>query len=75
MQVRDILNVNDLIDAYSKALKNVNAINGQIFNIGGGTKNILSLLELIEYLNILEDREIEYSFSDWWLGESKSFCK
>jgi CDP-paratose 2-epimerase len=48
-QVRDILWVDDLIDAYVKAWR-LNA-SGQVFNMGGGAENTLSLLELVDELD------------------------
>lgn len=46
-QARDILWIDDLIDAYILAFKNINKTKGQVFNIGGGKKNILSIKSLI----------------------------
>ncbi len=52
-QVRDILWVGDLVDAYAKAWQQ-NA-KGGVYNIGGGDKNAISLLELVEYLDKLQE--------------------
>lgn len=49
-QVRDILYADDMVDLYYSATKNINKIRGQAFNIGGGMKNSLSLLELFDIL-------------------------
>jgi len=49
-QVRDILYISDLIDAYELAYKNINKTKGECYNIGGGYINTLSILE---YLYIL----------------------
>ena len=51
-QVRDVLHADDLINLYQKAFLEKEKIFGQIFNIGGGVENSLSILELF---NILED--------------------
>jgi CDP-paratose 2-epimerase len=45
-QVRDVLFASDLISCYFGALENLNKTKGQIFNIGGGFENSLSLIEL-----------------------------
>ena len=50
-QVRDVLYATDMIDLYITAPKYIEQARGQVFNIGGGMKNSLSLLELF---NILE---------------------
>ena len=49
-QVRDVLHANDLVNLYRKAYKHKNKLNGEVFNIGGGYSNSLSLLELFEFL-------------------------
>ncbi|QNI86969.1 SDR family NAD(P)-dependent oxidoreductase [Synechococcus sp. ROS8604] len=50
-QVRDVLHVDDLITLYSSAFENKSKLNGEIFNIGGGFDNSLSLLELFSLLS------------------------
>ncbi|MFW6235553.1 MAG: NAD-dependent epimerase/dehydratase family protein [Desulfovibrionales bacterium] len=47
-QVRDILYVEDLVDALLQARKRIGSIKGQAFNIGGGPANSVSLLELLD---------------------------
>ena len=49
-QVRDVLHADDLIDLYWLAYLNKEKLNGEIFNIGGGINNSLSLLELFNEL-------------------------
>lgn len=54
-QVRDVLHAEDLIRLYKAAYQQRDVVAGQIFNIGGGTANALSLLELLARLaDILE---------------------
>lgn len=50
-QVRDLLYVGDLVRLYELAIKNINKVSGQALNIGGGTKNVLSIVECFEILN------------------------
>ena len=45
-QVRDVLFVDDLLAAYERAIELRDKIAGQVFNMGGGPENTLSLLEL-----------------------------
>ena len=52
-QVRDVLNAKDLVNLYCCAFNKKEKIAGEIFNIGGGYKNSLSLIELFK---ILEDK-------------------
>ena len=46
-QVRDILFVEDLVDAFLLASRNAGRLAGRAFNIGGGARNAISLLELL----------------------------
>jgi CDP-paratose 2-epimerase len=45
-QVRDVLHADDLVKLYQAAYDNKTKLNGEIFNIGGGAENSLSLIEL-----------------------------
>lgn len=49
-QVRDVLHADDLIRLYKAAYELRASISGEIFNIGGGLANSLSLLELFSHL-------------------------
>ncbi|HLX62129.1 MAG TPA: GDP-mannose 4,6-dehydratase [Planctomycetota bacterium] len=72
-QVRDVLWVEDLVDAYELALQKIERVQGRIFNMGGGPERQFSLLELVELLNELNGRKLEYSFADWRPGDQKVF--
>jgi CDP-paratose 2-epimerase len=50
-QLRDVLWIDDLLDAYWTAWRS--GISSEIFNIGGGPDNTLSILELIDFLEEL----------------------
>ncbi|KHJ39125.1 CDP-paratose 2-epimerase [Pedobacter glucosidilyticus] len=52
-QVRDVLFSDDLINCYFSAIEHINVTKGQVFNIGGGFENSLSLIELF---NLLEKK-------------------
>ncbi len=52
-QVRDVLYVDDLLDALLLALDEIDRIPGRVFNIGGGPANAISLLEAIDCLSEL----------------------
>lgn len=49
-QVRDVLFSEDLVGCYFAALEKIDEIKGQVFNIGGGMENSVSLLELFAWL-------------------------
>jgi CDP-paratose 2-epimerase len=49
-QVRDVLHADDMVRLYFGTAARIDACAGQAFNVGGGTDNSLSLLELFELL-------------------------
>jgi len=72
-QVRDVLHVSDLAYLIYLCVKKINKIKGHAFNIGGGPKNTLSLLELINKIEIKLKIKINYSFSKVRFGDQKFF--
>jgi CDP-paratose 2-epimerase len=52
-QVRDVLYVEDLVDAMIAATARADALAGGAFNVGGGPDNTLSLLELLDLIREL----------------------
>jgi CDP-paratose 2-epimerase len=73
LQVRDILDVGDAVNAYVRALENIDRIAGSAFNLGGGPANAVSLLELIDEMRAITGREIDLSFEDWRQGDQRWF--
>lgn len=69
MQVRDVLFVEDLINAYDLAIGRIKLAAGQIYNVGGGPKFTLSLLELLDLLEKKLGKKIPFAFSDWRPGD------
>jgi CDP-paratose 2-epimerase len=59
-QVRDIVYASDMIELYLMASKKIDKIKGQSFNVGGGMKNSLSLLELFNFLEKELDIKMDY---------------
>ena len=70
-QVRDILYVDDLIRAYDLFIRS-NLKHG-VFNIGGGTENTISLLELLDLLEELTSRRTKISYADWRPSDQKVY--
>jgi len=50
-QCRDILWIHDLVHAYEELYKNISVTTGNIYNVGGGPGNVLSLNELVAKLS------------------------
>jgi CDP-paratose 2-epimerase len=73
-QVRDVLYVDDLIEAYLAAIERIDDVAGQVFNIGGGPENTLAIWA--GYGPMLEkqlDRTIPVEFDDWRPGDQRVF--
>lgn len=61
-QVRDVLAVQDLVRAFAAVSQNRDKTAGQIYNVGGGPQNTISLLELLESLERLLRKRVHYQF-------------
>jgi CDP-paratose 2-epimerase len=72
-QVRDILDVGDAVNAYAAGLANIGKVAGRAFNLGGGSENAISLLELIDEMRAITGREIKLDFQDWRQGDQRWF--
>lgn len=59
-QVRDVLYADDMVNLYLEVVKNIDKTRGQVFNIGGGIRNSLSLLELFDILDAELDIKLKY---------------
>jgi CDP-paratose 2-epimerase len=69
-QVRDVLFIDDLLDAYEAFDQNIELAAGQIYNIGGGPQNTMSIwAEFGPVLEELLGRPISVSFEDWRPGD------
>jgi CDP-paratose 2-epimerase len=71
-QVRDILFVTDLLDAYQAAIDRIDAAAGQVYNVGGGPENVLSVwAELGPMLQDLMGRKVDVACADWRPGDQR----
>ncbi len=68
-QVRDVLFVDDLVDALLLAEARMRDLAGDAFNIGGGPDNAISLLEALDRLGRLAGRRPSVAFEDWRPGD------
>jgi dTDP-D-glucose 4,6-dehydratase len=60
LQVRDILYVEDLLRAFEASQGHLEAVAGEIFNVGGGEENSISLVELVKQIEELTGEKIEF---------------
>ena len=72
-QVRDVLYVADLVDAFRLALSHIDEVKGQAFNMGGGPENTISLLEFLGMIEALHGRKPAVSFGDWRPGDQRYY--
>ena len=73
MQVRDVLFVDDLVDAFLLAEENVEALAGRAFNIGGGPANTTSLLDLLATIGELHGARPSVRFDAWRTGDQRYY--
>ena len=71
-QVRDVLYVDDLLDAMLLATSQVDQLAGSAFNMGGGPQSTVSLLELLELIGTLGPAP-EVRFGDWRVGDQRYY--
>ena len=62
-QVRDVLHVGDLVRAFAAVRASLPRSSGQIYNVGGGSENAISLLELMDEIEGLTGERIRYTTS------------
>jgi CDP-paratose 2-epimerase len=73
-QVRDILFVDDLVRAFRLAADNIDSVAGEVFNVGGGPSNTISVwAEFGEFLTELAGQKIEVNFGDWRPGDQRCY--
>ena len=72
-QVRDVLFVDDLVDAFDAAAARADQAAGQVYNVGGGPSNVMSLLDLLGHLERRLGRPLDYAKSSWRPGDQRVF--
>ena len=73
-QVRDVLFIDDLINLYETAIARIDRAAGQVFNVGGGAHNILSIWT--DFGPLLEDllgRKLNVGRGDWRPGDQRIY--
>ena len=73
-QVRDVLFVDDLLDAYDAAVAHIDVAAGQVYNVGGGPAHTMSVwAECGPLLERLMGRAIPVSYSNWRPGDQRVY--
>jgi CDP-paratose 2-epimerase len=73
LQVRDLLFVDDLVDAMLLAQTNIAAVSGRAFNIGGGPARTMSLVELVDTIGTLQARPVTLDHEDWRAADQRYY--
>lgn len=72
-QVRDILYIDDLVDALLLAWRNIDKLSGEAFNIGGGPGNSISLLELLDWIGHIHGESPSIHFGRRRVGDQRFY--
>jgi CDP-paratose 2-epimerase len=70
-QVRDILHVADLVRALLLVREQLGELAGTAFNVGGGPRNTISLLELLDLIEELHGARLETAFLPERIGDQR----
>jgi CDP-paratose 2-epimerase len=73
LQVRDLLYIDDLCELYYKLIGNMTLYRGQVFNVGGGVHNKISLIEMISWLEKRVGKKMVIKFDDWRVADHKIY--
>lgn len=72
-QVRDVLFVSDLVKLYELIIERIDRVKGEVFNIGGGEKYTISLLELIVLLERKLHKSLKINFAKARPGDQEVY--
>lgn len=73
-QIRDVLHVDDLLNAYDAAIAKIDTVRGQVYNLGGGPENTMSIwTEFGPLLEKLLGKPVPVRRGDWRPGDQKVF--
>lgn len=72
-QVRDVLFVEDLVDAMLRVQASIGSLAGRAFNVGGGPTNTLGLLDLVERIEGLMGRRPRLAFEPWRVADQRYY--
>ena len=72
-QVRDVLFVEDLVEALLLAMRAIDRLRGQAFNIGGGPRNSMSLLELLDVMAERLGLRVHVDHAGWRSGDQRYY--
>ena len=72
-QVRDVLFVDDAVEAYVQAAARIGVVSGQAFNLGGGPTNAVTLLDVLGAIEATTGLHPDVQFDAWRPGDQRYF--
>jgi CDP-paratose 2-epimerase len=72
-QVRDILWIDDLVHAMRLAMERLGSVAGEVFNVGGGHRNAVSVRGVIERLGDITGARADATYAEWRPGDQKIY--
>lgn len=72
-QVRDLLHVDDAVKCYLAAHRHISRVSGEVFNIGGGLANSMSVIELLRHLSERLNLQLNVQHLPWRADDQKYF--
>ena len=72
-QVRDILFVEDAVEAYLAAWRRIATVSGRAFNLGGGPANAVSLRQVLGHIGQVTGRPVAVQFAAWRAGDQRYY--
>jgi CDP-paratose 2-epimerase len=72
-QVRDILWIDDLVEAMRLAMGKIDTVAGEVFNVGGGAGNAVTVRGVIDRLIEITGREVPVHTADWRPGDQRIY--
>lgn len=72
-QVRDILYIDDLVNALILAHERIVELSGRVFNIGGGPRNVVSLLDLLDHIESIQGVRPAVVHEGWRAGDQRYY--
>jgi CDP-paratose 2-epimerase len=73
LQVRDVLYIEDLLDAFQLAEDRLDRISGEAFNIGGGPMNTVSLRELLSMIEAIGGIRVSTRNEPWRAADQRYY--
>jgi CDP-paratose 2-epimerase len=72
-QTRDLLFASDLIEAFLAARSALEVCSGEVFNIGGGPDNCVSVLHVLDRIQAITRSQHRLSFESWRTGDQRYY--